>query len=291
MTNTTQPRKIALLTDSCSDLSQETAAKNGIFIVPLRILCPDGEYIDGVNIKSRDIYARQENGETLKTSLPQAGDVEEALNKIAAAGYDGVIGIMLSSGLSGTYNLVNRVAEEYSGLTVRIFDSLSGSLGAGMILMQLAEDIRGGADWDTLTEQRVPHLLKNTFAFFSVDTLEHLQKGGRIGKVTAIAGTLLNIKPVITFAEDGQLKSVAKVRGKNLVMAKLVECAEAHHIKGRRYNLAIANGCAPEDVKVLQKKLTSALPRANHLWAGEIGGTLSAYIGKGVLGCAIQTLD
>ncbi len=291
MTNTMPPKKIALLTDSCSDLSRDTAAKNGIFIVPLRILCPDGEYIDGVDIKSRDIYKRQEEGETLKTSLPLAGDVEQVLDDIKAAGYDGVIGIMLSSGLSGTYNLVSRVAEEYEGLTAVIFDSLSGSLGAGIILMQLAEDIRKGMDWDTLTERRVPHLIRNTFAFFSVDTLEHLQKGGRIGKVTAIAGTLLNIKPVITFADDGQLKSVAKVRGKTLVMAKLVECVAAHHEKGKKYNLAIANGGAPEDVKLLEKKLVSTLHHANHLWAGEIGGTLSAYIGKGVLGCAIQLLD
>ena len=288
---TSKPKKIALLTDSCSDLSREVAARNGIFIVPLRVRCEDGEYCDGIDITAADIYERQAKGETIKTSLPTAGDVEDALDRIAAAGYDGVIGIMLSSGLSGTCNLVTQICEEYSGLTTKIFDSLSGSLGAGIMLMQLAEDIRKGMDWTELTRRRVPYLISHTFAYFSVDTLEHLQKGGRIGKVTAIAGTLLNIKPVITFAEDGELKSIAKVRGKQQVIAKLAECASSHYKKGCKFNLAVANGGMPDDVKDLQKKLTSACPHSTHLWQGEIGGTLSAYIGKGVLGAAIQILD
>ena len=130
---------------------------------------------------------------------------------------------MLSSGLSGTYNLLRLIAEESGdAFPIRVFDSVSGSLGQGLTVLQLAEDIRKGMDWETLVGRRAPQLIANTFPFFSVDTLEYLMKGGRIGKVTATAGTLLQIKPIITFAPDGQLQSIAKVRGRNQVIDKLV---------------------------------------------------------------------
>ncbi len=113
-----------------------------------------------------------------------------------------------------------------------------------MMILQLAEELRQGMDWQTLTERRVPWLIQNTFPFFSVDTLEYLQKGGRIGKVTAMAGTMLQIKPLITFAADGQLQSIAKVRGRNLVIRKLIELVTQSHNGAARYNLAVANGGA-----------------------------------------------
>ena len=217
------PQKIALLTDSCADLSPQMAEENQIYVVPLRILCADGEYRDSVDIHAADIYARLRSGELPQTSLPAAQDITGAFDRIAADGYDAVIALMLSGGLSGTYNMVRLLAEERTDLTIRVYDSVSGSLGTGMMVLQLAEDIRLGMDWDTLTERRVPWLIRNTFPFFSVDTLEYLQKGGRIGKVTAMAGTMLNIKPLITFAADGQLQSIAKVRGRRAVQDKLIE--------------------------------------------------------------------
>ena len=194
------PRKIALLTDSCADLSQQRAEENRIHIVPLRIRCADGEYRDGVDITAADVYRRLRSGELPKTSLPVGEDVNAIFDRLAAEGYDGVIAVMLSGGLSGTYNMVRLLGEERKDLEVRVYDSVSGSLGVGMTMLQLAEDLRGGASWRELTRKRVPQLIKNTFPFFSVDTLEYLQKGGRIGKVTAVAGTMLQIKPILTFA-------------------------------------------------------------------------------------------
>ena len=287
-----QPQKIALLTDSCADLSPQMAQENHIFVVPLRILCADGEYADGVDITNADIYRRLRAGELPQTSLPAGEAIEKVLRQIVAEGYDGVIAVMLSGGLSGTYNLVRLVAEECSGLLpVRVFDSVSGSLGQGATVLQLAEDIRSGMDWEELTERRAPRLIANTFPFFSVDTLEYLQKGGRIGKVTATAGALLQIKPILTFAADGQLQSIAKVRGRRQVMDKLVELVVQRCAGHRRYNLAVANGGAPEEMEQLRRKLAVALPHYDHFWPGEIDGTLSVYIGDGVLGAGIQLLD
>lgn len=286
------PQKIAILTDSCADLSPRLAEENHIFIVPLRILCADGEYLDGVNIRGGDIYARLRAGELLQTSLPAGEDIAKALRQIVAEGYDGVIAVMLSGGLSGTYNLVRVIAEECRGLLpVRVFDSASGSLGLGMTVLQLAEDIRNGMDWAELTERRAPQLIAGAHPFFSVDTLEYLQKGGRIGKVTATAGMLLQIKPILTFADDGQLTSVAKVRGRRQVVDKLVELTVKACGDHKRYNLAVANGGAPEEMALVREKLTAALPNYDHIWEGEIDGTLSVYIGDGVLGAAVQVLD
>ena len=286
------PQKIALLTDSCADISPQLARENHIFMVPLRILCADGEYLDGVNIRAADIYRRLQAGELPQTSLPAGEDIGKALRQIVAEGYDGVIAVMLSSGLSGTFNLTRVIAEECRGmLQVKVFDSLNGSLGLGMTVLQLAEDIQNGMGWRELTERRAPQLIAGSFPFFSVDTLEYLQKGGRIGKVTATAGMLLQIKPLLTFAPAGQLQSVAKVRGRHQVIDKLVALTVQRCGEHKRYNLAVANGGAPEEMAQVKEKLTAALPNYDHIWEGEIDGTLSVYIGDGILGAAAQVLD
>lgn len=287
-----QPKKIALLTDSCADIAPELVEKHHIFVVPLRILCADGEYLDGVNIHGADVYRRLKAGELPQTSLPAAEEIGKLLTQIISEGYDGVIAVMLSGGLSGTYNLVRLVAEECRGkLEVCAFDSVSGSLGLGMTVLQLAEDIAGGMDWQELTQRRTPQLMRGSFPFFTLDTLEYLQKGGHIGKVAATAGMLLQIKPILTFAPDGQLTSVAKVRGRHQVIDKLVALAVQRCGDHKRYNLAVANGGAPEEMQLVREKLTAALPNYDHIWEGEIDGTLSVYIGDGVLGAAVQVLD
>ena len=286
------PKKIALLTDSCADISRELAEKHHIYVVPLRILCADGEYLDGVEIRNTDIYERLRAGELPKTSLPSTEEIGKVVRQIVADGYDGVVAVMLSSGLSGTFNLSRILAEECEGfLEIRAYDSLNASLGQGMTLLQLAADIESGMSWEELTERRVDQLMKGSFAFFSVDTLEYLQKGGRIGKVTATAGALLQIKPVLSFTEDGQLKSVAKARGRGQVIDKLVEMAVKACGAHKRYNLAVANGGAPEEMVKVREKLTAALPNYDHIWEGEIDSTLSVYIGDGILGAAVQVLD
>ena len=285
------PRKIALLTDSCADLAPKLAEEHHIHVVPLRIRCADGEYRDGVDITAADVYQRLRAGELPKTSLPTGEDIEALFDRLAAEGYDGVIAVMLSGGLSGTYNLTRLLAQERRDLEIAVYDSASGSLGVGMTMLQLAEDLRNGASWRELTKKRVPQLIGNTYPFFSVDTLEYLQKGGRIGRVAALAGTALQIKPLISFAPDGQLQSVAKVRGRRQVQDKLIDLTVKACGSHRKYNLAVANGGAPEEMAELKEKLKQALPDYDHIWEGELDGTLSVYIGDGVLGAGVQVLD
>lgn len=285
------PEKIALLTDSCADLSEKQRKNKPIFVVPLKIRCVDGDFSDGVDIFANDIYRRQSAGEMPHTSLPEGGCVDEVLDQIAQMGYEKVLAVHLSGGLSGTYNLIRLHAQERKDLEICVFDSLSGSLAIGSVLLQAWEDIVNGMDWAELIQKRIPRLLENTIPFFSVDTLEYLQKGGRIGKITAVAGTMLNIKPLIGFSADGQLSSVAKVRGRKAVQPKLVELLQRHAGVHTRYNLAVANGGAPQEMAELAKKVKAAFPDYEHFWEGEIDATLSSYIGAGVLGACIQFLD
>lgn len=283
--------KIALLTDSTADLSPALVGDKPIYVVPLKIVCADGEYSDGVDIFAPDVYDRLHRGELPRTSLPDGGSISDALDRIKADGYEKVLAVMLSSGLSGTYNMVRLQAETRRDLEIAVFDSKSGSLGMGIMVLQLWEDIQAGASWDWLVEKRLPSLIANTFPFFSVDTLEYLSKGGRIGKVAAFAGTLLSIKPIISFAEDGQLQSVAKVRGRRQVQDKILDLMEQRLRPGVRYNLGVANGGAPEEMKELAQRIRERFPNAEHIWEGAIDATLSVYIGDGVLGGGIQLLD
>ena len=285
-------QKIAILTDSCADLTEELIADYPIYVVPLKIRCVDGEFDDGVTIHARDVYARLEMGQLPKTSPPTGEKVEQVLRQIYADGYEKIIAILLSSGLSGTYNLIRLAAGALEGkLEMKVYDSLSGALGQGMMVLQVAEDIERGMSWEELTGKRVPSLISNTFPFFSVDTLEYLQKGGRIGKVTALAGTLLNIKPVIGFAEDGQLLSVAKVRGRKAVADKLIDLVRQNLGEHKRFNLAVANGGAPEEMAALRARMEQEFLGFDHFWQAEIDATLSVYIGSGILGAAVTVLD
>ena len=124
-----------------------------------------------------------------------------------------------------------------------------------------------------------------------VDTLKYLKRGGRISSATAVLGTMLSIKPIITFSDDGQLQSIAKVRGRRQVQDKILELLRARFQSGRRYNLAVANGGAPEEMAEFAARLKAEFPNYEHFWEGVMDATLSVYIGDGVIGGGIQFLD
>ena len=287
----TNPEKIAFLVDSCAEMEPRHRKGVPVYVVPLRIACKDKDYNDGEDIFAKDIYKRLEKGELPKTSLPDLMRVARTLENIKKDGYEKVIVLPLSSGLSGTHNLIRLECEERRDLETAIFETYSGAIPIGGVVLQLWEDIKAGMTWETLVKERVEHLLRNSHAFFSVDTLEYLQKGGRIGKITALAGTMLNIKPILTFAPDGQLVNVAKVRGRKQVQGKLIELVKEHVGEHKEFNLLVATGGADEEMEQLKKDLMAAIPGCKHIWDSHIDGTLSVYIGSGVLGAAIQILD
>ena len=281
-------QKIALLTDSCADIPAKLLKKYDIFMVPLQIKFSDGDFLDGVTITAKEIYKRLPE-EMPQTSLPSGEQIELTFQKIRDKGYEKVLCVNLSGGLSGTYNLVRLLGMEFAGLEVAVFDSVSGSMGEGIVVLQLAKFIEEGRTWSELL-RATPRLIENTSVWFCVDTLEYLQKGGRIGKISAVAGSLLNIKPVLTFAPSGELINISKARGRQLAMTKMTSLLQEKATAGVPYNLAFANGdCVPE-MKALREKVTELLPDARSIFEGEVDGTLGSYVGPHLLGCAVQLL-
>lgn len=281
-------QKIALLTDSCADIPQTLVRRYDIYVVPLKLIFSDGEYADGVDITPTEVYRRLPQ-EIPKTTLPGGDMVEQAYARIKRAGYTKVLAINLSGGLSGTGNLVRLIGEQTVGLEVAAFDTLSGSLGIGMTVLQAARWIEEGWSWSELL-RAIPALMRDTHVFFCVDTLEYLRKGGRIGKIAAVAGTLLQIKPIISFAPDGELTSVAKIRGRKAAMQKMVQLATALVPRGVPFNLAVAHGDAPAELKEIREMAQKSLPDYLHLMEGEIDCTLGAYVGPHLLGVGVQML-
>ena len=281
-------QKIALLTDSCADIPQKLIKKYDIFVLPLRLLFHEGEYLDGETITPKEVYKRLPQ-EIPTTSLPSGDAVIRIFQKIQEKGYEKVLAVHLSAGLSGTYNLVRLVGENFVGLEVRTFDSVSGSLGEGLILLEAARMIEQGRAWGEIL-CAMPKLISNTKVFFCVDTLEYLQNGGRIGKITAVAGTLLQIKPIISFAPDGQLVNVAKVRGRKTAISKMIDMVAEQVPTGARYHAAVANGDCADEMQEIRAQFETRLPDALSMTEGEIDCTLATYVGPHLIGAGVQLL-
>lgn len=285
-------QKIAIITDSCADVPEDLREKYSIYVLPMIISCQDGEYKDGVNIHAEDVYEKLKT-ELPKTSTPTGEDIESLLKELKEKGYEKAVAIMLSSGLSGTVNHV-RLAVEDAGLEVCVIDSLSGSIGNGAIVIQAAMWRDAGVPYEELCS-RVKKLCKTTKVFFSIDTLEYLQKGGRIGKATAMVGTALSIKPILSFDEDGEIYTPAKVRGHKLVEKKLLALVEeqvkALENTGKHYNLVVADGGAPVAGEELEQKMKEMFPDYKEIFRAKIGAALSTYLGDNLLGAGVQFLD
>lgn len=282
------PQKIALLTDSCADIPAELCRQYDIFVLPLRLLFSDGEYLDGQTITADEVYERLPH-EIPTTSLPAGQSVEQIFDQMIAAGYEKVLAVHLSAGLSGTYNLVRLMGEDCEALEVRAFDSVSGSLGIGLTLIQAARMIEQGCTWEQLL-QAVPQMLAGTKVFFCVDTLEYLQKGGRIGKITAVAGSLLQIKPIITFAPTGELINVAKGRGRKAALDKLMALFRESCPKDSSFLTAVVDGGIPEEGDTLRDQLMPTLPEGTEVIRGQIDCTLGTYVGPHLLGAGFQVI-
>lgn len=282
------PQKIALLTDSCADIPAAICQQYDIYVLPLRLLFSDGEYLDGQTITADAVYERLPR-EIPTTSLPSGESVQQIFAQMIAAGYEKVLAVHLSAGLSGTCNLVRLLGEECDALEVRAFDSVSGSLGIGLTLIQAARMIEQGCTWEQLL-QAVPEMLAGTKVFFCVNTLEYLQKGGRIGKITAVAGSLLQIKPIITFASTGELINVAKGRGRKAALDKLMALFQQSMPDDRPFIAAVVDGGIPDEGDALRERLNPMLPVGTEVIRGQIDCTLGTYVGPHLLGAGFQVI-
>lgn len=284
--------KIAIVTDSCADLSKEMQEQFHVRVLPMMIRCEAGEYRDGIDIQIEDIYECLKT-EIPKTSTPSGETIEAMFAELKNQGFEKVLAVMVSSGISGTVNHV-RLAAEDCGMETCVIDSRLGSIGHGAVVLQAALWRDEGMAFEEICK-RAESLCRNTVVFFSIDTLEYLQKGGRIGKATAMVGTALNIKPVLTFDKEGIICTAAKVRGHKLVEKKLLslvaEQVSAAEREGKRYNLLVADGGIREERDILEEKLKDMFPDYNNVFLSRVEGILGIYLGPGMLGAGIQFLD
>ena len=283
--------KVAIITDSCSDIKKEYRELYDIHILPIQIQYDGKSYRDGVDITSNDIYAIQDE-KLIKTSSPVGEDLFSLLDQLKEKGYTHLIGLFLSGGISGTSNQMRLFCQTYDRLTCHVVDSQSASVGLGIIAIALAKYREEGRSFEELV-RIADELCHQNYAYFSIDDLNYLQKGGRIGKASAFLGTTLKIKPILSFEkEKGEIYVPSKVRGSKKVKSKLIDLIE-NQIKEnphQKFALAIADADNLEERNALEKMLKEHFPQLTYIIDGHVGAALSCYLGSGLLGVAIQFL-
>ncbi|MFZ7102332.1 MAG: DegV family protein [Peptococcaceae bacterium] len=240
--------KIALVTDSSCDLPQEIIKKYHIHVLPLHIIFKNKDYKDGVDITSDEFYERLKT-EIPNTSMPCVGEAWELFKILKGNGYTQILAITLSSGLSGTYSMMEGLKEKVNelGLKINVINSKALSLGLGFLVMHAGELIKKNIPLQEIID-KIEMLVKETKVFFVLKTLEFLRKGGRIGLVEGTIGDILDIKPIISINAEGIYYSVAKARGRNRSLNKIVEIAK-DIMEARPMLLGILHGSSLEDAE------------------------------------------
>lgn len=281
--------KIAIMVDTCCDVPMDMVKQYGMYVMPLKIIYSNAEYLDRVEITPEEVYERFSE-EIPKTSLPSVEQVSVIFDQIRADGFEKVIAITLSSGLSGTYNVVSLVAKEYDDLEIYVLDTKNIAIGSGFHAIQAARYIEAGMKYEDVI-QKLQNDLPKSKVFFVVSTLEYLQKGGRIGLVASLFGNALNLKPIISCNEAGIYYTVAKVRGRHQSISKLIDIAKAEAGKYKRYNVAIVHGDALEAVTQVKEFLKPQLSGMDVFVEGQISPVLGVHTGPGLIGIAIEGIE
>jgi DegV family protein with EDD domain len=216
---------VKIVTDSTSDVPKRVREQLGIELVPIKVLFGDEVYLDAVTIGTNDFYEKlMGSAELPTTSQPSPVEFLEAYELILKENPgDSIISIHLSSALSGTYQsavLGRSMLEGDADITV--LDSKSASYGFGAQVVKAAEMAAMGKSKEEILAE-IERMRRDRKLYFLVDTLEFLQKGGRIGKAAALLGSILNIKPILSLDDEGQVYAVEKVRGQRKAMQRIVE--------------------------------------------------------------------
>lgn len=280
--------KIAILVDSCSDVPEELRRKYGMYVVPMTMIYADAEYRDGIDISTEEVYARFPQ-EIPSTSLPSPSVVADAFRQIKADGYEKVIAVVISSGLSGTYEMLRSFGPAPEGLETCYIDTKNIGIGSGFSAIRAGELIERGLPFAEVCRE-VESAARKTKLFFCVSTLSYLVKGGRIGLVSGLVGSIFDLKPVISCNEDGVYYTVAKTRGRKkslqLALQKAVEFAAG----ARECNVAVMHGAAKPEADEVVAALKAQLPDFRLAIEGQITPVLVVHTGPGLIGIGIQRL-
>lgn len=281
--------KVAILVDSGTDVPQELIEKYQMYVIPLKIIYKDRVYTDKVDITPEEIYQRLPQ-EIPGTSLPDGETITKIFEQIKQDGYEKILAVTISSGLSGTYNIVRLIAQQQEELEAYVLDTKNIGIGAGFSAIQAAKWLEEGMEWSLLIE-RLNELVKQTKVFFNVATLEYLQKGGRIGLVSSILGTALKLNPIISCNDEGIYYTVGKARGRKKSLDRTVSYVKERVGTAKVFNLAVAQGDAKEEATEMMARLKEEFPQAQQIYFGQISPALVVHTGPGLLGVGVQVLE
>jgi len=271
---------VKIVTDSTADIPTELAAELEITIVPCNVHFGLETYRDGLDLSKEAFYTKLKTSSTLPTtSAPAAGLFEATYRKLTSE-TDQILSIHLASALSAIYNSAYLGAEAISDVGITLIDSGQASMGLGWLVIaaaRAAQEGRSLAEIVALLEDMMPWVR----VFAALDTLEYLQKGGRVGKAVAVLGTLLNIKPLIEI-RDSAVLPLERVRTRRKSIQRLIELVAA---LGPLEELAVLHSNAPQEAQRLAEELSFLHPLERILIA-EVGVIIGTHAGPNGLGVA-----
>ena len=278
--------KIAVVTDSTSDIPESMVREAGIAIVPLSVNFGNQSLRDRVDITHQQFMDRLAGSPVLPTtSQPPPGLFEEAYRRLAGEGAEQIVSIHISEKLSGTCGAARIAAETVADeVRVEVVDSRSVSLGLGFIALEAARVARAGGDLDAVLDA-VRQMIPNVHVIMFADTLEYLERGGRIGRPAAIVGSLLALKPLLRL-DEGVVVPHERTRTRAKAIDGLVRfVADFPHI---RQLAAVRSGEA--DIDTLLDRLAPRFPR-ERIVVTEVSPVIAVHLGPGALGCIVDASE
>lgn len=283
-----QTEKIAILVDSCSDVPEAIVQAADMALVPMNVIFRDRVYEDRITITPAEFYRRQAL-EPATTASPTGKRVVEAFDRIQASGYTHVIAVSISAKLSGTFQELQLLADD-SPLTVHVVNTRSVGIGSGFAAIYAAQLRDQGRSFDEIVAE-VERVTARTKVFFYVPSLKYLQAGGRIGRVAGMAGTLLNVKPIISCDDEGVYYPIAKVRGEKRTIAKLIKLVGEAIGDGQQVSVAVVDGVNPDLRDDVLAQLKAAYPQVSQWYGGDVSPALGVHTGPGLIGVGVQVRD
>ena len=271
-------QRVAIVTDSTSDLPPELASSRSITVVPLTLNFEGETLLDGVDIRPDEFYRRLPAATTHPTtSQPSPGRFAEAYTALLAD-YEAVVSIHISQKLSGTYESARQAANITDPKRVHVVDSELVSMSLGLLTLAASALAAGGSDGLAI-ETQVLEMRANVQTYFSVATLEFLRRGGRIGRASALLGSVLRLKPVLCI-RDGLVTPLERVRTFERALNRVVELTREVD-RGHGVCVIVGHAGAEEDAERIGRELE---PIAETLMIQPLGPVVGAHAGPGVVG-------
>ena len=276
------PIAIRIMTDSTCDLSPKDQERLGIQVIPLTVQFSGVSYLDGIELTNEQFYNKLEKCDQLPTTSQVAPETfMDAFRARLDAG-DEVVGIFISSEISGTYNSACMAKKALASDRLHIVDSRSATMGLALLVSEAAKQRDAGRSAPELYEH-VAALTKKLRFLAAVNTLKYLRKGGRISATTVVIGEMLGMKPLVSVV-DGAVQSAGKARGMKAALNTILQHALAD-LPDLRYEVAFAHSCAPDVLEQAISILKEPLALTNWLVCS-IGSVIGTYAGKGAVGFA-----